>query len=126
VRADVEAFLASDGAPQVGRLVSASPVGGPSPQSIKGPEHAFRLAAQLPGVLAEARPSRAARAHVFFACPNALMFFIGQQREALGRVALYEFDFGFERDGSYALSLSLPVTPSSSNEAHEVPDDSPV
>jgi hypothetical protein len=36
------------------------------------------------------------------------MFFIGQQREALGRLALYEFDFGIERDGSYQLSISLP------------------
>ena len=43
-----------------------------------------------------------------FACPNALMFFIGQQREALGRLALYEFDFGIERDGSYQLSFALP------------------
>lgn len=126
VRADVEAFLASEGAPQVGHLVLVSPVDGPSPQSIKGPDHAYRLAAKLPSVLAEARPSRAARAHVFFACPNAMMFFIGQQREALGRVALYEFDFGIERDGSYSHSLSLLVAPSSRNEAHEVPDDSSV
>lgn len=126
VRADVEAFLAAESAPQVGSLVLVSPVGGPSPQSITGPDHAYRLAAQLPGVLARARPSRAARAHVFFACPNALMFFIGQQREALGRLALYEFDFGIERDGSYSHSLSLPIAPNSRNEAHEVPDDSTV
>lgn len=126
VREDVEAFLASEGAPKVGRLVSVSPMGGPSPQSVKGPDHAYRLAAQLPSVLADARASRAACAHVFFACPNALMFFIGQQRDALGRVALYEFDFGIERDGSYSLSLSLPVTPSSCNEVHEVPNDSSV
>jgi hypothetical protein len=126
VRADVEEFLASEGAPEVGRLLLVNPEGGPSPQSIKGPDHAHRLAAQLPGVLAEARPTRAARAHVFFACPNGLMFFIGQQREALGRIALYEFDFGLERDGSYRHSLSLPVAPSSRNEAHEVPNDSPV
>jgi hypothetical protein len=123
VRADVEAFLASEGAPQVGRLVLVSPVGGPSSQSIKGPDHAYRLAAQLPEVLAEARPSRAARAHVFFACPNGLMFFIGQQREALGRVALYEFDFGIERDGSYSHSLLLPIAPSSQKKDHEVHND---
>ncbi len=126
VRTDVEKFLASEGAPEVGRVVLANLEGGPSPQSIKGPDHAYRLAAQLPGVLAEARPARAARVHVFSACPNALMFFIGQQREALGRVALYEFDFGLERDGSYRHSLSLPVAPRARNEAHEVPYDSPV
>ncbi len=126
VRADVEEFLVSEGAPKVGRLLLVSPEGGPSPLSIKGPEHAYRLAGKLPGVLAEARPTRAARAHVFFACPNGLMFFIGQQRESLGRIALYEFDFGLERDGSYKHSLFLPVAPNSRNEAYEVPNDSPV
>ena len=108
----------------MGRLVVVTPVGGPSPQSIKGADHVYRLAVQLPGVLSKARPSRATLAHVFFACPNALMFFIGQQREALGRVALYEFDFGIERDGSYSHSISLPVALSSRAEAHEVPNDS--
>jgi len=108
VHSDVEAYLASPGAPKVRRLVVLSPEGGPSPQSIKGPDHAYQLATALPALLASARPGRAARVHLFFACPNALMFFIGQQREALGRLALYEFDFGIERDGSYQFSLLLP------------------
>lgn len=110
VRRDVEEFLAAEGAPSVGRLVLVSPEAGSSPQSIEGPNHAYRLASQLPAVVARARPSRAAQAHVFFACPNALMFFIGQQREALGRLALYEFDFGLERDCSYLLSFTLPIS----------------
>lgn len=126
LRGDVEDFLASERAPEVGRLVLVSPEGGPSPQSIKGPDHAYRLAAQIPGILNDARTSRRARAHIFFASPNGLMFFIGQQREALGRVVLYEFDFGLERDGSYIRSLSLPIASSLGAEAHEVTDDSPV
>lgn len=109
VGADVEAYLASASAPSVRRLVLLSPEGGPSPQSIKGPDHAYQLALALPGLFTKVRPGRSARAHVFFACPNALMFFIGQQREALGRLALYEFDFGIERDGSYQPSISLPL-----------------
>ena len=52
------------------------------------------------------------------------MFFIGQQREALGLLALYEFDFGWERDGSYQLSLSLPISVSPINVAQEVHNDS--
>ena len=75
-----------------------------------GPDHAYRLATALPAMLSRTRPSRGARSHIFFACPNALMFFIGQQRDALGRLALYEFDFGIERDGSYQQSLSLPLS----------------
>jgi SMODS-associated and fused to various effectors sensor domain len=123
VRADVEKYLASASAPPVCRLVVLSPDGGPSPQSIKIPDHAYQLASALPALLTRARPSRGARAHVFFACPNALMFFIGQQREALGRLALYEFDFGIERDGSYQLSFSLPPTANAVAEHHEASHD---
>jgi hypothetical protein len=126
VHADVEEYLSSADAPSVRRLVLLSPRGGPSLQSIEGVDHAYQLAAQLPDLLADARPNRCARVHVFFACPNALMFFIGQQREALGRLTLYEFDFGLERDGSYQHSLSLPISAGTVNEAHGVPDDSPV
>lgn len=108
VRKDVEAFLASRSAPSVRRLVTICPEGGPSPRSVLGPDHAYQLAAALPALLTSARPARGATAHFFFACPNALMFFIGQQREALGRLGLYEFDFGVERDGSYQFSFSVP------------------
>lgn len=107
-RADVVAFLSSVGAPSVRRLVVLTPEGGPSAQSIEGADHAYRLATALPAILTSARPNLAARAHLFCACPNSLMFFIGQQREALGRLSLYEFDYSIERHGSYQLSFLLP------------------
>lgn len=109
VYTDVEEYLSSSDAPQVGRVVMLSPEGGPSPQSIHGADQAYQLAVQLPGMLSKARPSRRTRVHIFFACPNSLMFFIGQQREALGQLTLYEFDFGLERGGLYQQSLSLPI-----------------
>lgn len=124
VFADVEEYLSSNNAPQVGSVVLLSPKGGPSPQSIHGADHAYQLAVQLPGVLANARPNRRARSHIFFACPNSLMFFIGQQREALGRLTLYELDFGLERDGSYQCSLSLPISASFAKVPKEGQDDS--
>lgn len=80
-RNDVETYLSAAGAPPVRRLVVLTPQDGPSPQSIKGADHAYQLATALPALFANARPTRAARAHLFFACPNALLFFIGQQRE---------------------------------------------
>ena len=124
--ADVEEYLSSASSPPVGRIVLLSPEGGPSPQCIHGADHAYHLAVQLPSLLASARPNRRARAHIFFACPNALMFFIGQQREALGRLALYEFDFGLERDGLYQHSISLPISADSVDDAQEVQNDSPI
>lgn len=113
----VKEYLSSADAPQIGRIVRLTPDGGPSPQSIQGAGHAYQLAAQIPSVLSSVRTNRHTRAHIFFACPNALMFFIGQQREALGRLALYEFDFGLERDGSYQHSLTLPIPARSIGEA---------
>jgi hypothetical protein len=105
---DVEGYLSLTDSPQVGRVVLLSPEGGASPQSIDGADHAYRLAAQIPQALKRSRVNRSARTHVFFACPNALMFFIGQHREALGPLILYEFDFSSERDCSYQRSFSLP------------------
>jgi hypothetical protein len=110
VKEDVETYLASINAPAVRRLVLLSPEGGPSPLGIQGPDHAYQLACELPKIFKIARTSRQTRVHVFFACPNSLMFFIGQQREALGRIALYEFDSSMDLDESYKPSFSLPLS----------------
>ncbi len=124
IRSDVVDFLFTPKAPQVSKVVVLTPTGGASPQTIRGPDHAYALASQLPGHLRTIRPNRGTRVHLFFACPNALMFFIGQQREALGRLTLYEFDFGFERTGTYHASLSLPsvVSPAEASEVHDAPE----
>ncbi len=108
VVADVEEYLSTPDSPAVGCIVQLTPEGGASPESIRGADHAYQLASQVPKVLASARRNRRGRTHIFFASPNALMFFIGQLRDALGPVVLYEFDFGLEHDGSYRRSLSLP------------------
>lgn len=120
---DVEDYLSLANSPRVGHVLVLSPEGGPSPHSIRNADHAYQLAAQIPSLLAKLRSKRTAQVHLFFACPNALMFFIGQQREGLGRVAMYEFDFGLERDGLYSYSFSIPIVLSSPNESREVPDD---
>jgi hypothetical protein len=122
--ADVEAFLSYDAAPLIGRIIILTPEGGPSPESISGPDQAYQLAAQLPGILAKARSNRRTKVHIFFACPNAMMFFIGQQREALGPFSLYEYDFSLERDVPYQHSLSFPIASSFFNEIQDTPDDS--
>jgi len=110
IKRDVTGYISnSSNSPSVGRIALFSPKGGPSPQSIKDADHAYTLAVKLPGLLAAIRTNHRTLIHVFFACPNALMFFIGQQREALGRVALYEFDFGIERSEPYQHSISLPL-----------------
>ncbi|TXD37908.1 SAVED domain-containing protein [Lujinxingia vulgaris] len=105
----VKEFLLTAEGPDVNRIAFVSPHSGPSPQSIEGAGHAYWLASQIPAILTRIRPTRTTRVHLFFACPNALMFFIGQHRDALGPLALYEFDFGIERDGTYQFSFALPL-----------------
>lgn len=110
IRADVDAFIRSSGLFAKAR-VDLRPASGPGPVSVDGADHAAGLAAALVAELRMVRPTRGAVVHLFSAAPNALLFFLGQHREALGRLQLYEFDFGLERDGSYAASITIPPGP---------------
>jgi hypothetical protein len=107
VRADVDSYV-SNTKLGVGRRVDLRPAAGFGPKSIAGADHAVALAAAFVDELRKARLDRSSIVHLFAAAPNALMFFIGQQREALARIQIYEFDFSFERDGSYAASIAIP------------------
>ena len=107
VRGDVDRYLSTSQL-AVGRRVDLKPATGFGPKSIAGADHAAALAAAFVEELRRARPDRASIVHLFASAPNALMFFIGQQREALAQIQIYEFDFSFERDSSYAASISIP------------------
>lgn len=103
---DVANYIVAE-VPAVGRLLICRPAGGPTPQSIRCGRHAADLAtALITSLRAEAV---AQRLHLFIAAPNVLAFFIGQRRQQLGRVTLYEFDFEGGRDRTYRPSLSLPA-----------------
>lgn len=108
INADVARFLDAGGAPAVRELVSLSPTGGVGPLGVTGADHAFELAASLVALLNRVRPEPTSRVHFFFSGPNALLFFFGQFRDALGRVTFYEYDFGRERHASYEPCVSLP------------------
>lgn len=108
VRSDVEMFLKETGAPKIGRVIIASPRGGPSPRSIKGVDHAYALANSFPSILKKTKKNLKSCTHIFFACPNALLFFIGQHQQALGRLILYEFD---QLDRVYQPSFTIPLAP---------------
>jgi len=120
VHRDVKEYLASGHGPSVRSLMLLKPTGGPSTNSVQGPDHTHRLTMDMLPILQMAHPHHRGRVHLFFACPNALMFLIGRHREALGPIALYEFDFANERTGSYTLSFQLPPV------AHAIADCSEV
>lgn len=108
VRPDVDAYVRASGLAAVAR-VDLRPAKGYGPTAIEGADHAAALAAALVEELRKARPARTAVVHLFSAAPNSLLFFLGQHREAIGRVQIYEFDFSLERDGSYAASIAIPL-----------------
>jgi hypothetical protein len=105
--ADVKAF--ADGVASIGTIVDARPTSGIGQRAVAGAEHAVALADNLAEVIRANRPKKAGTTHLFISAPNALAFFLGQHRGALGNLQLYEFDFEGEQGGSYSPSIRLPA-----------------
>lgn len=93
--------------PSVGVLVHLEPQGAAGPCSVAGGEHAAELADQASATLASLGLERGLPLHVFAAAPNGFMFFMGQHRDALGPVILYEFDFEATTHGSYTPAYTI-------------------
>lgn len=106
ISADVRAYI-KQRAPDVGRILQCRPSSGPSQASVKCGAHAWSYAEavvkQVRQMRAEGWP--AGRLHIFIAAPNGFVFFLGQNQQALGPVALYEWDFDGMRGGGYSLGL---------------------
>lgn len=97
--------------PSVGRLLVATPTGGPGPTSVANGRHAFELARGLSAqVKSQGSAASGNTTHLFVAAPNALTFYLGQHQIVMGRVRLYEYDFDGAQCRSYTPSLSLPVS----------------
>lgn len=80
--------------PAVGRVVQFSLPAGPGGQTVAGGGHAAALAEQVSNAVRALKVNDPdAMAHIFAACPNALMFFLGQQHKAIAPCIVYEFDF---------------------------------
>ena len=107
VLADVTSYLKGDS--NVGLLIDARPQVGTGPRVVVDADHAVALADALAEVIRAHRPLGGGTTHLFIAAPNALAFFLGQHRGALGRLQLYEFDFEGERGGRYSPSVRLPA-----------------
>ena len=45
--------------------------------------------------------------HIFAACPNSLLFFLGQQHQNIAPVIVYEFDFDREAHKTYQPSFII-------------------
>lgn len=93
--------------PEVGKVLNCRLPTGPNQTGIAGGYHAAQLSDQLAGIVNTLRETNAVtRVHLFVAAPNALLFYLGQQAQAIGRHQMYEYDMDGERGGSYVASIS--------------------
>lgn len=94
--------------PDVGRLVNFTLPTGPGQQAIEGGRHAAALAEQVSNQIRDLKVSDPdATVHLFAACPNSLLFFIGQGHRAIAPCIVYEFDFDRKGNKTYQPSFVI-------------------
>lgn len=98
----------SDRLPAVGRLVSFELPGGPGHQNVMGGGHAAALAEQVSNAIRAVKADEPdALVHIFAACPNSLLFFLGQHHQGLAPCLVYEFDFDRRGNKTYQPSFLM-------------------
>jgi hypothetical protein len=107
VDAQGRAYVAGN-LPKVGKLLSLSLPGGPGQQSVSGGGHSAALAEQVSNHVRSLKVDAPdAVVHIFAACPNSLLFFLGQQHQGIAPCVVYEFDF--DRRGSKTYQPSFVI-----------------
>jgi SMODS-associated and fused to various effectors sensor domain len=94
--------------PNVGDLISFDLPTGPGQQTVVGGQHAAALAEQLSNCLRAIKleyPDR--MVHIFAACPNSFLFFLGQHHQAIAPCIVYEFDFDRRAHKTYQPSFTI-------------------
>ena len=92
--------------PNVGRLIEFAL--GPSQSGVLGGGHAAALAESVADRLRLVKGSEVdIIAHIFAAAPNALLFYLGQQHQAIAPCVVYEYDFDRRGDKTYHPSMIL-------------------
>lgn len=100
--ADAKAFLAKQ-PQQVGNLLIATLDTAIGQGSVRDGEHACQLASSLATQINSFRGI--SQTHLFLCGPNGFVFCLGQMREGIGNVVLYEFDFGGTKEYGRVFSL---------------------
>lgn len=101
------AYIAAN-LPDVGKVISFTMPAGPGQQSIVGGEHASALAEQVSNCLRGVKVADLdAVVHIFAACPNSLMFLLGQHHQGIAPCIVYEFDFDRRAHKTYQPSFTI-------------------
>lgn len=101
----VKTYLTSVALPAT-RLLACELPGGPDQAGVRGGQHAAVLSDQVAAAIRELRSTaRIQTVDLFVAGPNAFVFYLGQQAQAIGPHQMYEFDFEGARGGGYFPSV---------------------
>lgn len=105
---DVEEYLLAEQL-GVGRIVDVRLKTVDSANVIDG-MHAWCLANQIKNVI-DKRLLREKKGilHMFFACPNSMLFILARYSLSFGKIQLYEYDFNKQRTCTYYPTMTLPV-----------------
>jgi hypothetical protein len=107
VTAQMRTYIQSN-LPQVGSMVSFAMPTGPGQQSVTGGGHAARLAEQISNQVRDLKADAPdTMVHVFAACPNALLFYLGQHHQGIAPCIVYEFDFDRRGNKTYQPSFVI-------------------
>ena len=105
--AQTRAYVASH-LPDVGTVMTVALPTGPGQQNVAGGGHAAALAEQIANVVRGLKTTDPdAVVHIFAACPNSVLFFLGQQHQGIAPCVVYEFDF--DRQGSKTYQPSFVI-----------------
>lgn len=92
----------------VGRLLSVVLPTGPGQQNVTGGGHAAALAEQIANEVRNLKVSDPdALVHIFAACPNSVLFYLGQQHQGIAPCVVYEFDFDRRGNKTYQPSFVI-------------------
>ena len=94
--------------PHVGQITAVAPTEGPGQRVVAGGQHAAFMAEQLSQIIRQIKAENSdALVHLFAACPNSVLFYLGQNHPSIAPVIVYEFDF--DRQGSKSYQPSFEV-----------------
>jgi hypothetical protein len=107
VMAQAQAYIAAQ-LPHVGKLISFAMPTGPGQQNVAGGEHAAALAEQVSNHVRTLKADDLdAVVHIFAACPNSILFFLGQHHQGIAPCIVYEFDFDRQQHKTYQPSFII-------------------
>jgi hypothetical protein len=105
---DVEEFLLAE-KEEIGRIIEIRLETTDSANVIDG-MHAWRLANQIKNEIDKrVLKEKQGILHLFFSCPNSIVFLLGRYSLPFGKIQLYEYDFNKQRTCTYYLTMTLPV-----------------